>query len=204
MENTNDIYTAPATLTGNKLKLVPASLEHLDDLSENLPHPSAWHGLHWGIKTKADIEKVMLERAVKARKEKTGNCFAMIEQSTGKAVGMSNYLHLDRRHKCLEIGATWVGHKYQKTFVNTEAKLLMLTYAFETIGVVRVEFRVDSLNFNSQRAVLRLGAKFEGELRQTAILPDGRKRDYRIYSILDSEWPSCKQNLKQYLEKKYV
>lgn len=204
MENTNDIYTAPVTLTGNKLKLVPAGLEHLDDLTTSLLHPDAWHGLHWGILAKSDIEKVMLERAVLARKEQTGNCFAMIEQSTGKAVGMSNYMRLDRRHKCLEIGATWVGHKHQKTFVNTEAKLLMLTYAFETIGVVRVEFRVDSLNFNSQRAVLRLGAKLEGELRQTAILPDGRKRDYRVYSILDSEWPSCKKNLKQYLEKKYV
>lgn len=204
MENTNDLWTAPVTLTGNKLQLKPASLEHLNDLSENLLHPNSWHGQHWGIQTKTDIEKIILERAVWARQEKVGNCFAMIERATGKAVGMSNFMNFNRRHKYLEIGATWIGHAYHKTFVNTEAKLLMLTYAFETIGVVRVEFRVDSLNFNSQRAVLRLGAKFEGELRQTALLPDGRKRDYRIYSVLDSEWPSCKQTLQQYLEKKYV
>lgn len=204
MKNTNDIWTAPITLTGNKLKLVPASLEHLNDLAESLLHPNSWHGLHWGIQTKADVEKIILERAVWARKEQVGNCFSMIDRATGTAVGMSNYMNFNRRHKYLEIGATWIGHKYHKTFVNTEAKLLMLTYAFETIGVVRVEFRVDSLNFNSQRAVLRLGAKFEGELRQTAVLPDGRKRDYRIYSILDSEWPSCKQTLQQYLEKKHV
>ena len=204
MKKTNEIWTTPVTLTRNKLELFPASLEHLDDLTENLLHPTSWHGLHWGIHSKADIEKIILERAQWTRKEKDGYCFAMIDRATGKAVGMSNYMNFNRRHKYLEIGGTWVGHAYQKTFVNTEAKFLMLTYAFENIGVVRVEFRVDSLNFNSQRAVLRLGAKFEGELRQTALLPDGRKRDYRIYSVLDSEWPSCKQTLKQYLEKNHV
>lgn len=201
MENTNDIWTTPVTLTGNKLMLVPASLEHLNDFAENLLHPDSWHGVHFGLKTKSDIEKIVLERAVWARQEKVGNCFSMIERATGKAVGMSNFMNFNRRHKYLEIGATWIGHNYHKSFVNTEAKLLMLGYAFEKVGVVRVEFRVDSLNFNSQRAVLRLGAKFEGELRQTAVLPDGRKRDYRVYSIIDSEWPNCKQTLKHYLEK---
>lgn len=171
MENTTDIWTAPVTLAGRKLKLEPASLEHLDSLAENLLHPQSWHGVHWGILTKEDLKKVMLERAIKARRD------------------------------FLEISGTWVSHYYQKSFVNTEAKLLMLSYVFETLGCLRVEFRVDSLNFNSQRAVLRLGAKYEGELRQTALLPDGRKRDYRIYSILDSEWINCKLTLTQYLDK---
>lgn len=201
MENTTDIWTATVTLAGRKLKLEPASLEHLDSLAENLLHPQSWHGVHWGILTKEDLKKVMLERAIKARREQIGNCFAMIDLTTDKAVGLSNLMNFNRRHNFLEIGGTWVSHYYQKSFVNTEAKLLMLSYVFETLGCLRVEFRVDSLNFNSQRAVLRLGAKYEGELRQTALLPDGRKRDYRIYSILDSEWINCKLTLTQYLDK---
>ncbi|MES2801061.1 MAG: GNAT family protein [Bdellovibrionota bacterium] len=201
MKNSTDIWTAPATLTGRKLKLEPASLDHLHSLAENLLHPQSWHGIHWGIQKKDDLQKMVLERAIKARNEQTGNCFAMIDLATGKAVGLSNLMNFNRRHNFLEIGGTWVSHYFQKSFVNTEAKLLMLSYVFEKLGCLRVEFRVDSLNFNSQRAVLRLGAKYEGELRQTALLPDGRKRDYRIYSILDSEWANCKLTLTQHLDK---
>jgi RimJ/RimL family protein N-acetyltransferase len=105
-------------------------------------------------------------------------------------------------HKYLAIGGTWVGEKWQKTFVNTAAKILMLSHAFEVIGCQRVEFRVDALNFNSQRGVHRLGAKYEGELRNACQLPDGRERDYRVYSILDSEWPSIKATLNWCLEKR--
>lgn len=79
-------------------------------------------------------------------------------------------------------------------------KLLMLSHAFETIRCQRVKFRVDAFNFNSQRAVLRLGAKYEGELRNSCLLPEGRKRNYKIYSILDSEWSNIKATLNWYLD----
>lgn len=114
---------------------------------------------------------------------------------------MSRLMAFNRLHNYLEIGGTWIGDKWQKTFVNTEAKLLMLTYVFETIRCQRVEFRADSLNFNSQKSILRLGAKFEGELRNSCILADGRQRDYRVYSIIDSEWPNIKQTLNWYMDK---
>lgn len=180
--------------------LEPLSSRHLDDLERNLLSRDTWHSVHWKIKTRADLEKSLAKSDV-VRKEKSGNGFAMLLKSNHEAVGMSRLMAFNRIHNYLEIGGTWIGEKWHKTFVNTEAKLLMLTYAFESIGCQRVEFRADALNFNSQRAILRLGAKYEGELRNSCLLPDGRKRDYRVYSILDSEWPNVKATLNLYLEK---
>lgn len=195
-----DIWTKPTTLDGKELRLEPLALNHVDDLEKNLLSPQAWHSVHWGMRTRADLEKGII-RSIQARQEKMGNSFAMITKSTNEAVGMSRLMSFNRLHNYLEIGGTWVGQSWQKTFVNTEAKFLMLTYVFETIRCQRVEFRVDSLNFNSQKAVLRLGAKFEGELRNSCVLQDGRKRDYRVYSIIDSEWPNVKATLNWYLDK---
>ncbi len=199
-EHHTDIWTAPITLTGHQLRVEALGLHHLDDLEKNLLRPHSWHGLHWGIQRREDLEKIIL-KSTQGRGEKTVNGFAMVLQSSGQAVGMSRMMNFNRLHRYLEIGATWVGEDWQKSFVNTEAKLLMLGHAFEAIACQRVEFRVDALNFNSQRGVLRLGAKYEGELRNTAILPDGRKRDYRMYSIIESEWPNVKKTLQSYLEK---
>lgn len=197
---TEDIWVKPLFAEGAQLRLVPLELGHLDDLAMNLLSSQAWHCVHWQIRTKADIEKLIL-RSFQARKEGAGNSVAMIVKSTGEPVGMSRFMAFNRVHGSLEIGGTWVGDRWQKTFVNTEAKLLMLSHAFETIRCQRVELRVDALNFNSQRGVLRLGAKYEGELRNACLLPDGRKRDYRVYSILDSEWPNIKATLNWYLSK---
>lgn len=196
----NDVWTQPIVLEGRKLRLEPLSLKHLDDLSENLLKPNAWHLIHWGTKTPEDL-KLKLEKTIAAQEQQQGLGLAMVIKNGNEAGGISHYMHLNRQHNFLEIGGTWIGQKWQKTFVNTEAKLLMLTHAFENLGCQRVEFRVDSLNFNSQRAVTRIGAKYEGELRQSAKLPDGRKRDYKIYSILDGEWANVKKNLEWYLEK---
>lgn len=196
-----DVWTMTGVLEGKRLRLEPTDFNHLDDLATNLLDPQAWHVVHWAIKTKADMHQRILDRSIKARADKTGCGFAFIETSSGLAVGMSHFMHLDRAGHSLEIGGTWIGHQWQKTSVNTEAKLLMLAYAFEIIGCQRVEFRVDALNFNSQRAVKRIGAKYEGELRQYCRLPDGRKRDYQVFSILDNEWSNVKQNLTWYLSK---
>jgi N-acetyltransferase len=196
-----DLWTDTGVIEGQRLRLEPMDLRHLDDLSKHLLYPGAWHMDLWAIRTKADMEQRILSRSINARADGTGCGFAFIEKDSDRAVGMSYFMNLNRANNFLEIGGTWIGKEWQKTFVNTEAKLLMLGYAFETIGCQRVEFRVDALNFNSQRAVKRLGAKFEGELRQSCRLPDGRKRDYQVFSILDSEWANIKQTLIWYLSK---
>lgn len=195
-----DLWTDTVTLEGQRLRLEPLGPGHLDDLEKNLLSIHAWHCVHWGTRTRADLEKG-LTNSLRVRKEKAGNGFAFVLKDSGEAVGISRLMAFNRMHNYLEIGGTWIGDKWQKTFVNTEAKLLMLTYAFETIRCQRVEFRADSLNFNSQKAILRLGAKFEGELRNSCVLADGRKRDYKVYSIIDSEWTNIKATLNWYLDK---
>ncbi|WP_413290682.1 GNAT family N-acetyltransferase [Bdellovibrio sp. HCB337] len=199
-EQNEDIWVKPLFVEGRQLRLEPLALKHLDDLEKNLLSAQSWHFVHWQSRTRADMEKAIL-RSFQVRKEGLGSSVAMVLRSTGEAVGMSRFMGLNRMHRYLEIGGTWIGDQWQKTFVNTEAKILMLSHAFETIQCQRVEFRVDALNFSSQRGVLRLGAKYEGELRNACLLPDGRKRDYKVYSILDSEWPNIKSTLNWYLEK---
>jgi RimJ/RimL family protein N-acetyltransferase len=195
-----DPWTKPLVLEGLRLRLETLAPHHLSDLSENLLTPHAWHSVHWQVHRPEDLER-SFRRSHQARLEGRDHALAMIEKTSGRAVGMSRLMNFNRAHKGVEIGGTWIGASWQKSFVNTEAKLLMMTQAFEVLDCQRVEFRVDSLNFNSQRAVQRIGAKFEGELRQSALLPDGRKRDYKVYSILDSEWPNIQKTLEWYRDK---
>ena len=140
-------------------------------------------------------------RGFQWREQKIGQSFAMIDINSGKAIGMSSFYDINRPYFSLEIGFTWIGKRWHKSFVNTEAKFLMLEYAFESLRCQRVAFKADSLNFNSQRAISRIGAKLEGEVRQYLRLPDGRKREYKIFSIIDSEWANVKGTLNWYKEK---
>ncbi|CAM5358687.1 Ribosomal N-acetyltransferase YdaF OS=Afipia felis OX=1035 GN=ydaF_1 PE=4 SV=1 [Afipia felis] len=114
---------------------------------------------------------------------------------TGVPIGSTRFWKLDRANRTVEIGHTWISASCQRTAVNTEMKLLMLTYAFETLGCVRVQFQTDELNAKSRAAIARLGAKEEGILRNERIMPDGRVRNTVMFSILDSEWPEVKSKL---------
>ena len=114
--------------------------------------------------------------------------------------GATRYLNMQLEHRGLEIGGTWYGLEFQRTAVNTESKYLLLGYAFERLGCIRVQFKTDLCNTRSQRAIERLGARREGVLRNHMILPDGRYRDSVYYSILESEWPGIKRRLEGFLE----
>lgn len=115
--------------------------------------------------------------------------------ATGEPIGSTRFWKLDRANRTVEIGHTWISASYQRTAVNTEMKLLMLTYAFEVLNCVRVQFQTDELNAKSRAAIARLGAKEEGILRNERIMPDGRVRNTVMFSILDSEWPDVKSRL---------
>ena len=115
--------------------------------------------------------------------------------ATGEPIGSTRFWKLDRANRTVEIGHTWISASYQRTAVNTEMKLLMLTYAFEALNCVRVQFQTDELNAKSRAAIARLGAKEEGILRNERIMPDGRVRNTVMFSILDSEWPDVKSKL---------
>ena len=119
----------------------------------------------------------------------------LVRRLDGTPVGSSSYLNVDGPNRRLEIGATWYAASARRTGVNSETKLLMLGHAFDTLGCVAVEFRTHFFNFTSRAAIERLGAKLDGVLRSHQLLPDGSRRDTVVYSILDSEWPSVRNNL---------
>ncbi|QDK37172.1 GNAT family N-acetyltransferase [Bdellovibrio sp. NC01] len=203
MENNQvftDPWSAPVTLEGLATRLEPIGLQHLESLSRHVLFPQHFVDDYGGCVHPADVEKE-IRHCLKSRELQLENGFAIIDKRTGEAVGYSNYLHLNRKNRNLDIGRTRIGIEFHKTHINTESKLLMLQHAFEQLGCLRVSFKVDCLNFNSQRAVKRLGAKFEGEMRNYMLLPDGRKRDYHCYSIIDTEWENVKKTLHGYLRK---
>ena len=114
-------------------------------------------------------------------------------------MGSTRFAHIDRTNRRVEIGWTWLGRAYQRTALNTEAKLLMLAHAFGPMECLRVEFRVDSLNERSRAAVLRIGAREEGILRHHTIHATGRWIDWVYFSILREEWPAVREGLEQKL-----
>ncbi|MGB2868110.1 MAG: GNAT family protein [Bacteroidota bacterium] len=136
-----------------------------------------------------------IETALSERDAGKSLPFITIEKNSGKAVGSSRYGNIALEHRRLEIGWTWIAPEWQRTAVNTEAKLLMLTHAFEQLHCIRVEFKTDSLNERSQKALKRIGAKEEGIFRNHMITPGGRIRHSVYFSITDAEWPEVKRSL---------
>ncbi|MCF9035132.1 GNAT family N-acetyltransferase [Acinetobacter nectaris] len=127
--------------------------------------------------------------------------FVVEDIMTGKIIGSTRFWKIDRKNLKLEIGSTWYSKSYQRTYVNTEAKYLLLKYAFEELNCVRVQFTTDVLNEKSQNAILRLGAKKEGIVRNERIMPNGRKRNSIRFSIIDEEWPLVKEGLIKKLDR---
>jgi N-acetyltransferase len=125
--------------------------------------------------------------------------FTVIQLDSGKAIGCTRYLEIHPEHRNLEIGGTWYGEPYRGTWVNTEAKYLLLRHAFEILGCIRVQLKTDLRNVRSQRAIERIGAQKEGILRDHMILPDGTIRSSVYYSILENEWRDVKRLLEQRL-----
>jgi RimJ/RimL family protein N-acetyltransferase len=125
--------------------------------------------------------------------------FAIVERASGLAVGSTRYIDLQRPHRALEIGWTWIGAPWRRSAINTECKLLLLRHAFEILGAHRVTFKTDARNERSRRAIERLGARREGILRRHRVCWDGSVRDTVVYGIVDAEWPSVKVALMERL-----
>jgi RimJ/RimL family protein N-acetyltransferase len=121
--------------------------------------------------------------------------FAVVDRASGRAVGSTSYLAIVPEHERLEIGSTWLARSHWRTATNTEAKLLLLGHAFDTLGAGRVEFKTDALNVRSRRALERLGARPEGVFRRHMVMPDGRRRDSAWYAVTAEEWPSVRAGL---------
>jgi RimJ/RimL family protein N-acetyltransferase len=188
------------TLTGTTVELQPLQREHAAALLA-----AAADGELWNLKVThipgPDTVDTYIDTALAGRESGSMIPFTLVRRDTGQVVGSTRFWKVDRVNRKLEIGHTWLAQSTQKSTINTEAKLLLLTYAFEVLNCVRVQFTTDELNEKSRAAILRLGAVQEGIVRHERIMPDGRKRNSVRFSIIDSEWPQVKVNLQAKLQR---
>lgn len=186
-------------LEGEYVRLEPLTLGHLDALCVIGLDPELWRWEAIRKRSREDMQ-AYIRKALDEWQCGVSLPFATLFMGTGQVIGSTRYLNMDLANRRVEIGATWIGRPWQRTAVNTEAKYLMLRYAFEVLGCFRVELKTDVLNERSRRAILRLGAKEEGVLRRHVVTDTGRVRDTVYYSILDHEWPSVKVALQAKLQ----
>jgi RimJ/RimL family protein N-acetyltransferase len=190
----------PVTLEGRHVRLVPMAREHLPALWEVARDPELWRWTMNTVRTEADLADYV-DAALRQQAAGTGLPFVTTEAATGRVIGSTRFAGVE--HPRVEIGWTWIGRPWQRSAVNTEAKLLMLRHAFETLGCLRVELKTDVLNERSRRAMLRLGAREEGIFRKHAVIQTGRVRDTAWYAIVDDEWPAVRARLEEMLARPY-
>ena len=188
-------WVEPVTLTGTHVVLEPAAPRHHGDLLAAAQDDRVWAWLPWARpRSEADLAAYLEgERAIALP-------FAQVEVASGRAVGITTYRDVDEEHRTLEIGGTWIGRPWWRTAINTEAKLLFVGHAFETLGANRVALKTDIRNERSQAAIARLGAKREGVLRHQYVRRDGSLRDSVMFSIVPEEWPAVRLHLRARLE----
>lgn len=190
----------PVVLEGNYVRLEPLELGHLDDLCAVGLDEDLWRVSPDQITNREEMHKYV-EEAILQYERGLSLPFVTIDKTSEKIVGSTRFGNIAPKDKRVEIGWTWVARDWQRTYVNTEAKFLMLTHAFETWKCNRVEFKTDVLNERSRNAILRLGAKQEGIFRKHIICQSGRLRDSVYFSIVGDEWPEVKKGLEEKLSK---
>ncbi len=184
----------PVILEGNRVRLEPLRPDHLDDLCAVGLDSTIWKLSPSQIADREAMAKYVAD-ALSEQDRGVSLPFVTRLQSDGQIVGSTRFGNIDVANRKVEIGWTWIAPAWQRTFVNTEAKLLMLTHAFEVWHCVRVEFKTDVLNDRSRNGILRLGAKPEGIHRNHMITDSGRFRDSIFFSIIETEWGEVKKNL---------
>jgi RimJ/RimL family protein N-acetyltransferase len=188
----------PLTLEGSVVRLEPIRPDHAE-LFWNVAKDSVDEIFQWipyRMKSQEDFQQVV-EKAFAEQERGESVVFATVESSSGRVIGSTRFMNIDRVNRRVEIGSTWIAPAWQRTAVNTEAKYLMLHHAFEVWKCIRVELKTDALNQKSRNAILRIGAKEEGTLRRHVITWTGRVRDSVYFSILDNEWPEAKAKLER-------
>ena len=193
-------FVQPITLQGQHATLEPLAHAHEDALRRAAADGELWRLWYTSI---APPEKMgeYIATALDMREKLGAMPFVVRANATGEIVGCTRYFHVDAPNRRLEIGYTWYAKSVQRTAINTECKILLLTHAFETLECVAVEFRTHWFNHASREAIARLGAKQDGVLRNHQISPDGSYRDTVVFSIIESEWPAVKRHLMYLLQR---
>ncbi len=186
-------------LTGLTIRLEPLTEQHVPDLALVGLDERIWRFMVYGrIQTKEQL-LAWVQELLRRQARGTDLPFAVIHLESGRAIGTTRFMNISPQDRGLEIGGTWYGASFQGSGINTEAKYLLLRFAFETLGCIRVQLKTDLRNERSQRAIQRIGAVKEGILRKHMILPDGYMRDSVIFSVIDTDWPVVKNGLEKKL-----
>ncbi|MFJ2459226.1 GNAT family N-acetyltransferase [Pseudomonas neuropathica] len=186
------------TLQGQRILLRPLQYSDADALLHAAADGELWNLTVTVVPSPSTVDSY-LKKALDGRDAGTVMPFVIVLKDTGEVLGSTRFWKIDPLNRKLEIGSSWIAASWQKSFVNTEAKYLMLRHAFEVLDCVRVQFTTDENNQKSRNAILRLGAQQEGIVRHERIMPDGRKRNSVRFSIIDDEWPQVRLHLEQKL-----
>ena len=187
-------FIEPVTLRAAHTRLEPLARDHLDGIRRAAADGELWKLWYTSVPS-PEGTPAWLDAALDMRERQGAMPFAVFDEASGDIVGSTRYFNVDAANRRLEIGHTWYARRAQRTPVNTECKLLLLTHAFESLNCIAVEFRTHWFNQRSRAAIARLGAKQDGVLRNHQLMPDGSRRDTVVFSILDSEWPAVRAHL---------
>jgi N-acetyltransferase len=187
-------WLAPVTLQSERVNLEPLDQRHCNDLTEAVKDGALWTLWYTSVPSPEGMQ-AEIERRLALQAADSMLPFTVVDNTTGRAVGMTTYMNVDARNRHVEIGSTWYRKSIQRTALNTQCKLMLLTHAFEMLDCIAVEFRTHAFNHQSRRAIERLGAKLDGVLRNHQIASNGTLRDTYVYSIIASEWPTVKAHL---------
>ncbi len=185
-------------LENNIVRLEPIDLSHVDGILSAAQDNRIWEHMSVELIHRQDVVKYITE-AIKKREAKTDFPFVIIHKPTNEIVGASWYMDISEQHKRLEIGSTWLHPKAWRTVINTNCKLLLLEYGFESLGMQRIQIKTGHENIQSQRAIERIGAVKEGVLRNHMIRKEGTVRHTVMYSITHEEWPLVKERIRTLL-----
>jgi N-acetyltransferase len=192
-------FLQPVTLQGRHAALVPLSPAHLAGLQDAARDGELWK-LWYTFIPPPEAMAAEIERRLGLLAKDSMLPFTVLD-AEGRVAGMTTYMNVDGANRRVEIGSTWYAQRVQRTPLNTECKLMLLTHAFDTLDCIAVEFRTHRLNTQSRRAIERLGAQLDGILRSHQISPNGSLRDTAVYSITAAEWPTVRAHLNFQLER---
>ena len=191
-------------LTKDFVLLESLEARHLDAIIASAADKSVWEHMSFADLSDRRAVQAWFESALQEPKKGIGLPLAIVDRRSGQLVGSTSLYEINERHQRCELGRSWLVPEVRRSGVNTRAKLLLLTYAFEDLGFERVQLRASAANEVSRAAILSLGATFEGVMRSYSLLPGGRRSDAALYSIVRSEWPQVKQRLLARLQKPFI
>lgn len=191
----------PVVLTGKYVRLEPLAESHLEGLTRAGSDPSIWRYMPYGDVSLPGGMRGWVTDVLGRGAAGSDMPFVARHLASGQVAGATRYMDIRPEHRSLEIGGTWYATEYQRSVVNTECKYLLLSHAFEALGCIRVQFKADSRNERSLKAIERIGALREGTLRNHMIMPDGVFRHSVYFSVLEGEWADVKRRLETMLSR---